>query len=172
MKALSLALGLLALAGGPVAAVPDGYREVARTEGVPPEILYAVACAESGRRVTGATFKPWPWALNVDGETRFYATRVAAYSDLRRELPRRANIDIGLGQVSWRWHATRLGSPWAALDPYLNLRTAARILREEFERCECEEWWIAVERYHAPSDTAEARERRARYRARVERCVP
>lgn len=173
MRVSSFAFGLFALAASAaVADVPAGYREVARVERVPPEILYAVACAESGRRANGASFKPWPWALNVGGEARFYPTRVAAYSDLRRELPRGVNIDIGLGQISWRWHATRLGSPWAALDPYFNLRTAARILREEFERCDCADWWIAVERYHAPSDAPQARERRARYRARVEHCAP
>lgn len=150
--------------------VPGGYRAVARAEGVPADILYALACAESGRRLANGLIRPWPWALNLDGESRFYPTRVAAHQDLTRELPRRTNIDIGLGQISWRWHQARLHSPWQALDPYFNLATAARLLREEYDRCECADWWVAVERYHAPADSGAALKRRARYRERVEQC--
>lgn len=150
--------------------VPGGYRAVARAEGVPADMLYALACAESGRRLDDGVIRPWPWALNVDGESRFYASRVAAHQDLTRELARRTNIDIGLGQINWRWHQTRLRSPWQALDPYFNLATAAQLLRAEYERCDCKSWWIAVERYHAPGESVAALERRARYRERVEQC--
>lgn len=156
--------------GAGAADVPSGYVAVARAEQVPSDVLYAVACAESGYQLPNGQVRPWPWALNVDGASRFYATRADARRGLADALAQTQNVDIGLGQISWYWHARRFASPWQALDPYSNLRTAARLLRDQFERCECDNWWVAVERYHAPSETSGALERRARYRRNVERC--
>jgi hypothetical protein len=169
-RLLLLALQVVAASAPGRAEIPPGYHAVAAAERVPADILYAVACAESGRRMVDGAFRPWPWALNVAGESRFYETRSAAFSDLTRELATHSNIDIGLGQINWHWHRRRFVSPWAALDPYVNLYAAAQVLREEFERCACNDWWIAVERYHAPSDADPIRARRERYRARVEQC--
>jgi hypothetical protein len=120
--------------------------------------------------MSGGKIRPWPWALNVAGEARFYSSRLAAFSDLTSELLTQSNIDIGLGQINWYWHRHRLLSAWLALDPYFNLRTAAQLLRAQFDGCRCNDWWIAVERYHAPSDSASAERRRTEYRERVQRC--
>ena len=73
MKWLPLAVGLMM----PVAwakdngissqhVVPQGYREVARAQGIPPNILYALSLTESGRAISRNTFRPWPWTLNVE----------------------------------------------------------------------------------------------------------
>jgi hypothetical protein len=164
------AVALIAACCTSRADVPSGYRSLAQAEGVPAEILYAVACAESGREMPDGEIRPWPWALNVGGESRFYSSRAAAYRDLTSELPTQSSIDIGLGQINWYWHRHRLVSAWLALDPYFNLRTTAQLLRAQFDRCRCNDWWIAVERYHAPSDSASADRRRVRYRERVIRC--
>jgi hypothetical protein len=152
------------------AAIPAGYVDVAASENVPADVLYALACAESGRRMPDGRILPWPWALNVAGESRFHMSRRAAYRDLAQELSTQSNVDVGLGQISWHWHRQRLGSVWQALDPYFNLRTAARLLRAEFDRCRCDDWWVALERYHAPSDSERARQRRASYRERAWQC--
>jgi len=152
------------------AEIPGGYVAVARIEQVPAEILYAIACAETGRRMSDGQIRAWPWALNVAGESRFYPSRAAAYRDLTRELSEQLSIDIGLGQINWYWHRHRLGTAWQALDPYFNLHSAARLLKEQFDACQCNDWWTAVERYHAPSDTESAPERRSRYRQAVRQC--
>ena len=150
--------------------VPEGYVVVAQAHAVPPELLYALACAESGRRLSNGKIRPWPWALNVAGQSRYYATRVEAHQGLTAALSATSNIDIGLGQINWYWHRARLETPWRALDPYLNLHTVAEIFREQFEACRCDDWWVAVERYHAPSNTPAARERRLHYRESVQQC--
>lgn len=150
--------------------LPRGYVAVARATRVPADILYALACAESGKQLPDGSTRPWPWVLNVDGESRFHATRAAAERDLARALRRTTNVDVGLGQINWRWHGHRFRDISSAVDPYTNLRTAARLLREQFERCRCNDWWIAVEHYHAPSEVEGALARRLRYRQRVERC--
>jgi len=164
------ALVLLFAAGWSRAEIPSAYVSIAQAQDVPAKILYAVACAESGREMSDGKIRPWPWALNVAGEARFYSSRFAAYSDLTSELPTQSNIDIGLGQINWYWHRHRLLSAWLALDPYFNLKTAAQLLRAQFDSCHCNDWWIAVERYHAPSDSVSAERRRAEYRERVQRC--
>ena len=152
------------------AAIPSGYVAVARAEHVPADILYAIACAESGRRMADGAIRPWPWTLNVGGVGRWYPNRAAAYESLLQAVGERPSIDIGLGQINWYWHRDRLVTPWRALDPYFNLQTTARLLRDQFKRCRCDDWWTAVERYHAPSDSSAARQRRARYREGVQRC--
>jgi hypothetical protein len=71
--------------------------------------------------------------------------------------------------VNWRWHQTRFADPWTALDPFVNLRVAAQILREQFELAG--DWYQAVARYHAPAPTAAAQTRRRAYLRRVLACV-
>ena len=146
-------------------AVPAGYRSVAAEYGVPGSILYAVALAESGTVVgPRRSIRPWPWTLNVSGQGRFLPSRHAASAALHAELAAgRESVDIGLMQINWRYHKDRLASPMRALDPYHNLRVAAEILRDCYQRRG--DWWEAVGCYHAPSNTRRA----ARYQQRVRR---
>jgi len=143
--------------------IPSGYRRIAVEFAIPPKILYAMALAESGKTLEGHRGqRPWPWTLNIRGRAYFFAQRRAAEMALRRALEGGERlIDVGLMQVNWHYHAHRLRSPTVALDPYHNLRIAARILRE------CQQarrdWWAAVGCYHAPVNATHA----ARYRARV-----
>jgi hypothetical protein len=157
------ALAIAWPAAGWSAAVPGGYRAVAAETGVPDTVLYAVALAESGVGTDAdGVRRPWPWTLNVAGRAHVYPTRAAAYHALDAFFARgERSIDIGLMQVSWRFHRAKLGDAWEALDPYHNLRVGARILRACFEQRG--DWWAGVGCYHAPADP----ERAQRYRARV-----
>jgi len=145
--------------------VPPGYRLVAAQNGIPPAILYAVALAESGTRIDALrSSRPWPWTLNIGGEGYFYPSRQAAVQALNGQLAvDRSSIDVGLMQVSWRYHQDRLTSVQRALDPYHNLQVAAEILADCFR--DRQDWWAAVGCYHAPNDP----ERAAGYRDRVRR---
>ena len=141
--------------------VPPGYRSVAAERGVPAALFYAVALAESGTRIDSA-LHPWPWTLNVAGEGHVFGSRAAAWAELRRALAAgESSIDIGVMQVNWRYHRDALQDPWLALDPYYNLRVAAAILVDCYQRRG--NWWDAVGCYHAP----QADERAARFRDRV-----
>jgi len=143
--------------------IPSGYRRIAGEYAIPPKIFYAMALTESGKTIQGRRDqRPWPWTLNIRGRAHFFPRRLAAEQALRRALESGERlIDVGLMQVNWHYHAHRLRSPTVALDPYRNLRIAARILRE------CQQarrdWWAAVGCYHAPVNATHA----ARYRARV-----
>jgi hypothetical protein len=158
---------LLGMAGSPVGAmetVPSGYQAVAAERSIPEAIFYAVALAESGRNVESqAGRRPWPWTLNVGGKGYYYATRLEAWQALRDWLAQgKRSIDIGLMQVNWRYHQSRLGDPWQALDPYHNLRVGAEILQGCYANRQ--DWWDSVGCYHAPANPVRA----TRYRRRVE----
>ena len=149
-----------------LASIPPAYVEAAQAYAVPPEILFAVALAESELLLTSNRVMPWPWTLNVEGEGERYRNRLETWEAINRHLAEgRRSIDIGLMQVNWRWHQERLQDPWTALDPQFNLRAGASILHELYQ--EDGDWVTAIGRYHAPADTPAARQRAATYRARV-----
>ena len=136
--------------------VPAGYHQVASEYGLPPTLLYAVALTESGQSShSDGQFRPWPWALNIDGEGHYFQSRLMAWQALQVVLTEtKASVDIGLMQISWRYHQSALGSSWQALDPYHNLRVAAAILRDCF--AEHTNWIQIAGCYHAPNDPARA----------------
>jgi len=133
-------------------AVPSGYRTIAAEYEIPYTILYAIALAESGRRLNdNSIHRPWPWALNVAGRGHFYPSRQAAWDALKSFIDRgERSIDIGLMQVNWKYHKDKLGNTWQALDPYHNLRIAAVILRDCFKQRR--DWWASVGCYHSPAN--------------------
>ncbi|HFL6484036.1 TPA: transglycosylase SLT domain-containing protein [Salmonella enterica] len=130
--------------------VPEGYRRVAKEYGVPAEALYSVSLAESSRRLPQGE-RPWPWTLNVAGKGYRYATREEAYQALlgfiRRHPLRR--IDVGIAQVNLGWNGAFFHSYREALDPYINLRAAAQILRHCYEM-KPGSWLQAAGCYHHP----------------------
>lgn len=143
---------------------PPAYQLAAQRAGVPSSVLYAVALQESGVR-RKSRIVPWPWSLNVAGESRRYATRADACSGLHRalrEVPD-TRIDAGLGQVNLGYHRHRYGRPCDLLDPYYNLSIAAEILREQY--VPGQDWLLAIGRYHRPAGGEPA----ARYRRSVSR---
>lgn len=136
--------------------IPVGYQQVASEYGLPPGLLYAVALTESGQSsLSDGQVRPWPWALNIDGEGHYFPSRQVAWRALQAALTEtKTSVDIGLMQISWRFHRSALGSSWQALDPYHNLRVAAAILRDCF--VEHTQWIQSAGCYHAPNDPARA----------------
>ncbi len=138
-----------------LAAVPEGYLQVAQAQGVPATVLYAVALTESGAALASGKQQPWPWTLNVEGRPYRFPTRLEAWQALHAHLARGATrIDIGLMQVNWGYHQRALGDPWRALDPYHNLTVGASILRAQYRHAG--DWRQAVGRYHAPNHVERA----------------
>ncbi|MFP1824540.1 transglycosylase SLT domain-containing protein [Lonsdalea quercina] len=142
--------------------IPYGYRQVARLNKVPADLLYAVALTESGARLA-QSFRPWPWTLNVAGTGYRYATRrqacAALHQFLRTTSPKR--IDAGLGQINLGWNGHYFAHPCEALAPYRNLHLAATLLRRHYDKWQS--WPEAVGRYHRPAGGKAAQ----RYRQQV-----
>ncbi len=157
-----LGTGVLAQAAQAQELPPPAYQLAAQQAGVPSPVLYAVALQESGTKLQGRLV-PWPWTLNVGGQSERYTTRAEACAGLRHALARvsASHIDAGLGQVNLGYQAHRYSAPCDLLDPYRNLAIAADILREQ--HAPGEDWLLAIGRYHRPAGGDAA----ARYRRSV-----
>ena len=104
------------------------WEEAARSAGLDPLILYAVALTESGRLERSGQIKPWPWTLNIEGRAHFTDTRKEAAALLAAH--RGKSMDVGLLQVNTRWHGHRIDDVEALLEPAINLEIGASILEE------------------------------------------
>jgi len=141
------------------------YEAVANYVGVPADVLYAIAVAESGLYQKGRV-SPWPWTLNVEGEAQRFDNRQAMFDGLMVALKAgRSRVDIGLMQVNWHWQFDKVSSPWTITDPTANLKTGALILKGHYE--DTGDWWEAVGRYHRPSQAPEHRAAALKYAGRV-----
>lgn len=141
---------------------PPAYQLAAQRAGIPSPVLYAVALQESGIR-RGDRLVPWPWSLNVAGDSRRFSTQSEACAGLHtalRDVPS-TRVDAGLGQINLGYQKHRYSRPCDVLDPYRNLAIAADILREQ--HASGEDWLLAIGRYHRPAGGAPA----ARYRRSV-----
>jgi soluble lytic murein transglycosylase-like protein len=136
-------------------------RSAAAEHGIPPDLMLAIALAESGRTV-GPDLRPWPWTVNEGGKGRWFSTRAEAEAHVSQALRAGVrNIDLGCFQINHRWHGARFASVSAMFDPLQNARYAAEFLSEL--RHETGDWLRATGAYHSRTpDLA------ARYRARVE----
>ncbi|MDC8802793.1 transglycosylase SLT domain-containing protein [Halomonas pacifica] len=160
----SMAIGLAVLSSPATASpVPPAYFDAASRHQVPPEVLYAVATAESVVSLKAGR-RPWPWTLNVAGEGSHFATRQAACEALTLALKETRIVDVGIAQLNVRWQPQLFGAgkrfhhPCDALNPYANLEEAARLLRGHYEATG--DWVQAAGRYHRPAGGEPA----ARYR--------
>ncbi len=146
--------------------IPPAYVRVAEEYQVPAGILFAIALTESGRTTHGRML-PWPWTLNREGRGAYFSSRAAAMTQLESLLRDGKTPDIGLMQVNWKYHRSKLGDPDQAIDPWLNLRAGALVLRKCYE--ETGDWWQAVGRYHSrtPSRARAYRQRVLRWYRRL-----
>lgn len=159
------------VAGGAQAEAPDipsAYVVAAEDNGIPPEVLYAVAMTESQMSL-GHAVRPWPWTLNVAGKGYRYDTRSDACTALRSFLQQTRVVDVGIAQLNVRWQpqlftaGKRFADPCAGLNPYANLDEAAKLIRQHYDASG--DWLIAAGRYHRPAGGKPAE----RYRASVSR---
>lgn len=124
-------------------------RQVERGTQIPPQLLAAIARVESGRRnpATGE-FGPWPWAINAEGQGKFFRTRAEAIADVRAMQARGVrSIDVGCMQINLLHHPTAFASLEEAFDPLTNVRYAARFLQEL--QATRNNWTQAAANYHS-----------------------
>jgi len=133
-------------------AVPPLVEKVASEQSVPSDIFYALLLAESQSK-TQQGHKPWPWVINYRGHPHFFPTKADAYA-FTSTLVEQGDyaFDVGIAQINWRWHRERFNYDlWSAFDPYTNMSAAAKHLREQYERPECNNWSVAIGCYHRPA---------------------
>lgn len=172
----ALALGvslacLLSLLAGPVRA-DDAETGAAMCERaiaggaarsqVPEGVLQAISLTETGRQV-GGRLRPWPWAINREGQGYWFANREEALAFARASLAEgRRSFDVGCFQINYLWHGANFASLEAMFDPNTGADYAARFLTDLYR--ERGDWSLAAGAYHSQTpDKAQI------YRARFDR---
>ncbi|MBP6999918.1 lytic transglycosylase domain-containing protein [Amaricoccus sp.] len=139
-------------------AIVDG----ARRGGVPVDVLRAIALSETGRMV-GGQLRPWPWAINREGEGHWFASRDEALAFARASVAAgRPSFDVGCFQINYNWHGHAFPSLEAMFDQEVAGTYAAQFLRSL--QHELGDWSRAAGAYHSRTP-----ERAERYRARFDR---
>ncbi len=134
----------------------------ARRGGVPTEALHAIALTETGRNL-GGRMRPWPWAVNREGQGHWFASRDEALAFAKASVAAgRTSFDVGCFQINYRWHGHAFPSLEAMFDQEVNGTYAAQFLRSLHE--ELGSWSAAAGAYHSRTP-----EFANRYRARFDR---
>lgn len=145
--------------------IPRAYRIIADQYGVPVDVFFSIALQESGKS-NQDKYLPWPWTLNIDEKGYYFDTQEQAEialltaMDLAKQQGRIGRVAVGIGQIYMPSHAKQFESPIQALDPTRNLNYAAELLAIHYADTVKEgspDWWIAVGRYHSPSNQQLAR---------------
>jgi len=107
-----------------------------------PRLLRAIVRVENG------TWDPWSVSINAKGQSHPQVVRSyqQAVELVTRLWKQNVNFDVGLGQVNTVNMERFKVHPVSLLDPCVNLRYAARILRESIDRHGYN--WTAIERYN------------------------
>lgn len=132
---------------GPQPLYQQAIERAAAATGVPSSLLLCIALVESGRS-TPQGIQPWPWAVNVGGNSRYFANKREALEHLKRRLSQGiTNIDVGTMQLNIKWHRQGFTTLEAMLDPHCNALYAARFLKRL--RGQHGSWAKAVAAYHS-----------------------
>ena len=161
----------LALGGTPARATePDAAiceRAIvagARAVGVPQEVLHAISLTETGRP-DGGRLRPWPWAINREGQGHWFKSRDEAFAFAQASLAAgRRSFDVGCFQINYHWHGHNFPSLEAMFDPEVGATYAARFLMSLY--LERGSWLAAAGAYHSQTPA-----RASVYRARFERIL-
>lgn|GEM_PF-2477050 len=144
------------------ASIPSAYVQVARDFGIPPVVFYSVMMQESTKKIkilkdgtTQDKLLPWPWTLNVELKSYYFATKDEAKTALRQFIAtNNKRIAVGIGQIYLPSHGHLFDDVTVLLDPEINLQYAAKLLAANFQWALDQgkpNWWVAVGRYHTPS---------------------
>ena len=151
-RVVLVCLALLLLPPGKAMAEPEALCERAivmgaRASGVPQEVLHAISLTETGRP-SGGRLRPWPWAVNREGQGFWFRSREEALAFAKKSAAEgRRSFDVGCFQINYHWHGDGFASIEAMFDPDVAAAYAARFLRDL--HAETGSWSRAAGAYHS-----------------------
>lgn len=127
----------------------SAIRAVEGRSRVPGDLLWRIGVVETGRYDPQAgRALPWPWAINVAGEGRLFATKGEAIAATRDAFAQgRRSVDVGCMQINLMHHPDAFASLEQAFDPLANVSYASRFLTRLF--AQVGGWPAAAAAYHS-----------------------
>jgi len=113
---------------------------------LPHKLLTSISLVESGVG-DGNKVNPWPWALNVNGKSKYFDNKEDTLKFLKKSLQKNRNIDVGCMQINYKFHGHRFKNLNHILNPEENVKYAAEFLKKLFKRHKS--WNEAISRYHS-----------------------
>ena len=113
---------------------------------LPNKLLTSISLVESGI-AEGKKVNPWPWALNVNGKSKYFDNKRDTLNFLEENLQKNRNIDVGCMQINYKFHGHNFKNLDHILNPEENVKYAAEFLKKLFKRHKS--WNEAISRYHS-----------------------
>jgi len=115
---------------------------------IPAGLLQAISRVESGRKTPTGQVRAWPWTVNAQGQSYYFATKEAAIAAVQAMLFKGIkSIDVGCMQVNLYHHPRAFKNLDDAFDPAQNVAYAALFLNQL--KNEHGSWHTAVAHYHS-----------------------
>lgn len=121
---------------------------------LPNKLLTSISLVESGV-IEGDSVNPWPWALNVNGKSKYFDNKKDTLSFLKESLQKSRNIDVGCMQINYKFHGHNFKNLDHILNPEENVKYAAEFLKKLFKRHKS--WNEAISRYHSSEPSRKKR---------------
>ena len=129
----------------------EKYNKIYR---LPNKLLTSISLVESGV-IEGNKINPWPWALNVNGKSKYFDNKKDTLSFLRKSLQTNRNIDVGCMQINYKFHGHNFKNLDHILNPEENVKYAAEFLKKLFKKHKS--WNEAISRYHSSEPSRKKR---------------
>lgn len=137
--------------------LPSDFVRAAERENVDPFLLLAIALKES-KMGDKEQVSPSPFAIRDETGSYYFDNKEEAERYLERSIHSgRTNIDVGMMQINYGQHRGFVTDPKTMLDPYLNARIGARILRQAMDSVPTDTV-LGIGRYHHWRDEKRARQ--------------
>jgi hypothetical protein len=122
---------------------------VERAEGIPKDLLRAIALVESGRWDSKKqAIVAWPWTVTAEGEGRYFATKRDAMTAVFELWSANVtNIDVGCLQVNLHYHGGAFANLEEAFEPSRNVAYGAKYLKNMYHASRS--WSQAAAYYHS-----------------------
>ena len=121
---------------------------------LPNKLLTSISLVESGV-MEDNTVNSWPWALNVNGKSKYFHNKKDTLSFLRESLQTNRNIDVGCMQINYKFHGHNFKNLDHILNPEENVKYAAEFLKKLFKKYKS--WNEAISRYHSSEPSRKKR---------------
>ena len=118
---------------------------------IPNKLLSSISITETGVTKNGI-YQPWPWSLNVKGESMFFDSSKEMMIFLNKAISnKQSNIDIGCMQINYKYHRKMFKNLKNMINPEENIYYAGKFLKELFLKHKS--WKKAIARYHSSNPT-------------------